>query len=65
MAKGKGKNHTNRNWVYLASSETSYPTTASVGHPQILEKQGLDLKLHLMMLIEDVKKEINNSLEEI
>jgi hypothetical protein len=49
----------------LASSETSYPTTASVGHPQILEKQGLDLKLHLMMLIEDVKKEINNSLEEI
>jgi hypothetical protein len=45
MAKGKGKNLTNRNRGYLASSEPSYSTTASPGYSQQLEKQGLDLKI--------------------
>jgi hypothetical protein len=65
MAKGKGKNLTNRNRGYLAISEPSYPNTASPGYLQQLEKQGLDLKSFLMMLIQDFKKDINNSLEEI
>jgi hypothetical protein len=59
MAKGKHKNLTNRNQGYLASSESSSPTTASPGYPNRLEKS------HLMMLMEDFKKDINNSLKEI
>jgi hypothetical protein len=35
------------------------------GYPNTPEKQDSDLKLHLMMMIEDFKKEINNSLKEI
>jgi hypothetical protein len=33
--------------------------------PNTLEKEGVDLKSHFMMLIEDFKKDINNSLKEI
>jgi gas vesicle protein len=65
MAKGKHKNLTNRNQGYLASSEPSSPTTASPQYFNTLEKQDVDLKSHLMMLIEDFKKDINNSLKEI
>ena len=49
----------------MASSEPSSSTTASPGYPNTLEKQDLDFKSHLMMLIEDFKKEINNSLKGI
>ena len=35
------------------------------GHPNTPEKQELDLKSHLMMLIEEFKKDINNSIKEI
>jgi hypothetical protein len=48
----------------LASSETSSPTTASPGYTITLEKQHLDLKSLLMMVIEDFK-DINNSFKEI
>jgi SMC interacting uncharacterized protein involved in chromosome segregation len=65
MAKGKHKNLTNRNQGYLASSEPSSPSTESPGDPNTPEKQDLDLNLHLMMLIEEFKKDINNSLKEI
>ena len=65
MAKGKHKNLTNRNQDYLASSEPSTPTTASPGYPNTPEKQDSDLKSYLMMLVEDFKKGINNSLKEI
>jgi hypothetical protein len=65
MAKGKGKNLTNRNQNYLAWSEYSNPTAASPGYPNTLEKQDSDLKSYLMMLVEDIKKDINNSLKEI
>jgi hypothetical protein len=49
----------------LASSELSSPTTASPGYLNTLKKQDLDLKSLLKMLIEDFKKDINNSLKEI
>ena len=65
MTRGKGKNISNRNQGYLASSEPSSPTTASPGYPNTPEKQDSDLKSHLMMMIEDFKKDINNSLKEI
>ena len=62
MSRGKGKNISNRNQAYLASSEPSSPTTASPGYPNTPEKQDSDLKSHLMMMIEDFKKDVNNSL---
>ena len=49
----------------MASSEPSYPTTACTGYPNTLEKQDLDLKSHLMMLMENFKKDTNNSLKAI
>ena len=65
MAKGKHKNLTNRNQVYLASSEPSTLTTVSPGYLNTPEKQDSDLKSYLMMVLEDFKKGINNSLKEI
>jgi hypothetical protein len=64
MAKGKCKHLTNRNQDCSASSEPSTPTTSSTGYPNTPEKQKLDLKSYLMMLVEDFKKGINNSLKE-
>ena len=61
----KGKNLSNRNQVYLASSEPSSPTTVSPGYPNTPEKQDSDLKSHLIMMIKDFKKERNNSHKEI
>jgi hypothetical protein len=49
----------------LASPEPSSPTTANTGNPNTPEKQDSDLKSHLMMVIENFKKDINNSLKEI
>jgi hypothetical protein len=65
MVKGKCKNLTNRNQDHSASSEPSTPNTVSPGHPNTPEKQDLDLKSYLMMLVEDFKKYINTSLKEI
>jgi wobble nucleotide-excising tRNase len=65
MAKGKCKNFTNRNQDHSPPSEPSTPTSASPGYPNTPEKQDSDLKSYLMMLIEDFKKGINNSLKEI
>ena len=65
MVKGKCKNLTNRNQDYLASSEPSTPNTASPGYPNTPKKQDSDLKSYLMMLVENFKKGINNSLKEI
>ena len=64
MAKGKDRNISNKKQGYLASSETSFPNTVSPGYPNTPEKQDSDLKSHLMM-IEDFKKVINNSIKEI
>ena len=65
MAGGKLKNRSNRNQGYLASSEPNSPTIASPGYTITPEKQDMDLKSLLMMMMEDFKKEINNSLKEI
>ena len=63
MEKGKCKNITNRKQGNIAPSEWSSPKTASPGYPTIPEKQNLDSKSHLMMLIEDFKKDINTPLK--
>jgi hypothetical protein len=65
MERSKGKNMSNRRQGYLASSETTSPNTASPGYSNTPEKQNSDLKSHLMMMIEDFKKDINKSLKEI
>jgi hypothetical protein len=59
------KNLTNRNQGYSASSEPSSSTTTSPKYLNKLEKQDLDLKSYVMILIGDFKKDINNSLKEI
>ena len=58
-------NLTNRNQEHLPSSERSTPTPPSPGHPNTPEKIDLDLKAYLMMMVEDIKKDYNNSLKEI
>ena len=65
MAEGKHKNRSNRNKGYLASSEPNSPTIASPGHTITPEKQDMDVKSFLTMMMEDYKKEINNSLKEM
>ena len=62
--RGKGKNLTNRNQDHSPSSEPSTPTSSSPGHPNTPENLDLDLKAYLMM-VEDIKKDFNNSLKEI
>ena len=64
MAKGKLKNLTNRNQDHSPSSEHSTPTSPSPGHPNTTEKLDPDLKAYLMMVVEDIKKDFNNSLKE-
>jgi hypothetical protein len=65
MVKGKHKNLTSRNQDHSASSEPSTPTTASSRYPNTPEKQDAYLKSYLMMVVEDFKKGINNTLKEI
>jgi hypothetical protein len=65
MAKGKPKNLTNRKQDHSPSSEHSTPTSPSPGHSNKPEKLDLDLKAYLMMMVEDIKKNFNNSLKEI
>jgi hypothetical protein len=65
MVRGKGKNLNNRNQDYLASTKTSSLTTSSSGCPNTPEKQDSYLKSHIMMIIGDFKRDINNSLKEI
>ena len=65
MPKGKCKSITNINQGNMASSEHRSPTTANHGYSITSEKQELDLKSHLKMLMEAFKKDINNSLKEI
>jgi hypothetical protein len=61
--KSKLKKPTIRN--HSASSEPSTHTTASPGYPNTPKKQDSDLKSYLMMLVEDFKKDIDNSFKEI
>ena len=65
MAKGRCKNLTSRNQDHSPSSELSTPTSPRPGHLNSPEKLDLDLKPYLMMMVEDIKKDLNNSLKEI
>jgi hypothetical protein len=65
MAGGKHENISNRNQGYLASSEPNSPTITITGYTITPEKQDTDLKSFLMMMIENFKKDINNSVKEI
>ena len=65
MVGGKCKNISNRNQGCLASSEPNSSTTASPGYIITSEKQDLNLKSLFMTMIENFKKDINNSLKEI
>ena len=65
MAKGKHKNLTNGNQDYSPSSECSNLTPPSPGHPNTPKKIVPDLKEYLMMMVEDIEKDFNNSLKEI
>jgi prephenate dehydrogenase len=64
MARDKHKNRSNRNQGCLASSEHNSRNIASPGYTMAPEKQDMDLKSFLMMLMED-SKDINNSPKEI
>jgi hypothetical protein len=61
MAGGKLKNRSNRSQGYLASSEPNSPTITSPGYTITQEKQDIDLKSPLMMMMEDLKKEIQEN----
>ena len=65
MAKGKHKNISNRDQGYLAPSEATSTTIASPEYTIIPQKQDLNLKSLLVMMIEDFTRDINNSLKEI
>jgi hypothetical protein len=65
MAGVKHKNISNRNQSYLASSESNSPTISSPGYTITLEKEDMDLKILLMTMMEDFKKDINDSLKGI
>jgi hypothetical protein len=65
MMKGKRKTLTNRNQDYTPSSEPSIPTSPSPGQPNTPKKVDPDLKAYLVMMVEDIKKDFNNSLKEI
>jgi hypothetical protein len=66
MVGGKHKNISNRNQGYLASSEPNSPTIASPRYTSTPKEQDMDLKsLLMMMMMEDFKKDMNNSLKEI
>jgi hypothetical protein len=65
MAKSKHKKLTNRNQDHSPSSERNSPTPPSPGHVNTPKKLDPDLKAYLIMVVEDIKKDINNSLKEI
>ena len=61
MVRGKHKNLNNRSQDHSPSSERSTFTSPSPGHSNTPEKLDLDLKAYLMMMVEDIKKDFNNS----
>ena len=61
ITRGKHKIISNRNQGYLTSSEPNSPTIASPGYTITQEKQDMNLKSLLMMMMEDFKKEIKEN----
>jgi len=65
MERGKHRNPSNRNQEdYMASSGPNPPTKANTEYPNTPEKQDPDLKSHLIMMLENFKKDMKNSLRE-
>ena len=62
---GKHKNLTNRNQDHSPSSERSTPTSPSPGNAKTPEKVVPHLKAYLRLMVEDIKKDFNNSLKGI
>ena len=58
MAGDKCNKRSNRKQGYLALSQPNSPTIASHGYTITPEKQDMDLKSLLMMMMEDYKKDI-------
>jgi hypothetical protein len=65
MAKGKQENLTNKNQDHSPSSKPSTPTSPSPGHPNTPKNLDPYLEAYLMMMVEGIKKDFNNSLKEI
>ena len=65
MARGKHRNRSNRNQDYMASSEPNSPIKTNMEYPNTPEKQDLDSKSYLTMMLEDFKKDMKNSLREM
>jgi len=49
----------------MAPSEANSPTKANTEYPNTREKQDVDFKSHLIMMMEDFKKDIKNSLRKM
>ena len=64
MAGGKYKNRSTRNQGYKALSEPNSPTITSPGYTITRKKQDMDLKSFLMIMMEDLKKEIQENTDE-
>jgi hypothetical protein len=64
MVKGKHKNLSNRNQNH-SPSEHSTPISPRPEHPNTPKNLDTDLKAYLMMMVEDIEKDFNNSLKEI
>jgi len=65
MPRGKHKNPNNKNQDYRASLEPNSPTKANTEYSNTPEEQDFDFKSHLIMMMEDFKKDIKNSLREM
>ena len=65
VAKGECRNFTNRNQGNMVASEPNSSTTASPRYRNTPEKQDLDLKSLIMIMLEEHKENINKSLKEI
>uniref|UniRef100_A0ABK0LYR1 Nucleic acid binding protein n=1 Tax=Rattus norvegicus TaxID=10116 RepID=A0ABK0LYR1_RAT len=64
MARGKRRNPSNRNQDYMASLEPNSPTKIKMEYPNTPEEQDLVSKSYLIMMLEDFKKDVENSLRE-
>uniref|UniRef100_A0ABK0LHP3 Nucleic acid binding protein n=1 Tax=Rattus norvegicus TaxID=10116 RepID=A0ABK0LHP3_RAT len=64
MARGKRRNPSNRNQDYMAPSEPNTPIKTNMEYPNTPEKQDLVSKSYLIMMLEDFKKDVKNSLRE-
>ena len=64
MARGKRRNPSNRNQDYMAPSEPNSPIKTNMEYPNTPEKQDLVSKSYLIMMLEDFKKDVKNSLRE-